>query len=422
MNSKLLLLYLLCSLTHLFAEDFWTELPLPNDSCVLNAFSPVVNAEGNVFIATNQGLYYSTDRGLSWHTTTIQDNCFLLPLDGDQRVFLQYCNNGNYLAAFTTDNGLTWQNITYRDYFTALYAKDDLLICGFYNYLDSSVDNGANWTRLLDLGFLSHPKIDSIVSENDSTYWIGVTDFMSNPTSNGGVFCSTDGGASWQHAGLGFSYVSVLRFNSQKTLFAATSGNHLDGTCAVYKREGTRWTPLLTGPQIVAMVIDRDDNIFVGGITDNSPYYAGIWKSSNNGENWERLNSGLNNHLNIEVLSISTDGYLYTFTGDKLFRSALPTTAIQAGLPDNKSSKMNIYPNPFNNSTIIKYFLPSKAKIILSVYNSKGELVKEIFRGLQPAGEHHFEFNGSDLSTGVYLTVLTSENQQLAANKLLLIK
>lgn len=174
MNSKLLLLCLLCYLSKLFAEDFWIELPRPNDSCVLNNSSPVVNAEGNVFIATNPGFYYSTDRGQSWHTTTQQQNCYLLPLDGDQRVFLQYSDYRTIITGFTTDNGLTWQNITNREYFTSLYAKDDLLICGFYNYLDSSVDNGVNWTRLLDLGFLSHPKIDSIVSENDSTYWVGV--------------------------------------------------------------------------------------------------------------------------------------------------------------------------------------------------------------------------------------------------------
>lgn len=417
MNSKLLLLYLLCSLTHLFAEDFWTELPLPNDSCVLNHSSPVVNAEGNVFISTNQGLYYSTDRGLSWHTKTIQDNCFLLPLDGDQRVFLKHYDSSRHLISYTTDNGFTWQNVKNREYYTAFYAKDNLLIFGFYKYLESTVDNGENWVRLLDLSSISHPRIETILLENDSTYWVGVTDYLSNATSNGGVFRSTDGGASWQHAGLGFSYVSVLRFNSQKTLFAATSGNHLDGTCAVYKREGTRWTPLLTGPQIVAMVIDRDDNFFIG-TTGN-----GVWRSNDYGVSWSHINSTVCIYPEINKLVTTNDGFLYASTSNsKLYRSVLPTTSIYTELADKKASSMSAYPNPFNNNTIIKYSLPSEAVICLSIYNGRGELVKEIFRGLQSGGDHYFEFNGNDLSTGVYLAVLTSGSLQLAANKLLFIK
>ena len=57
------------------------------------------------------------------------------------------------------------------------------------------------------------------------------------------------------------------------------------------------------------------------------------------------------------------------------------------------------YPNPFNPSTTIKFALPVKTNLSLSVYNTLGEKVAEIFNGELEEGYHEMMFNASGLSS-----------------------
>lgn len=65
------------------------------------------------------------------------------------------------------------------------------------------------------------------------------------------------------------------------------------------------------------------------------------------------------------------------------------------------------YPNPFNPSTTLSLNLPQKGEIELSIYNTKGQLVKKLFTGALDKGEHNFTWNGEDkngniVASGVY--------------------
>ena len=62
----------------------------------------------------------------------------------------------------------------------------------------------------------------------------------------------------------------------------------------------------------------------------------------------------------------------------------------------------NNFPNPFNPTTKIAYELKESARVSLSVYDIKGELVETIFEGEQNGGHHVRGFNGGRLSSGVY--------------------
>ena len=79
------------------------------------------------------------------------------------------------------------------------------------------------------------------------------------------------------------------------------------------------------------------------------------------------------------------------------------------------------YPNPFNPSTKIKFALPVKTNLTLSVYNTLGEKVAEIFNGEMEEGYHEMMFNASGLSSGIYFYKIESENFN-AAKKMTLIK
>ena len=60
------------------------------------------------------------------------------------------------------------------------------------------------------------------------------------------------------------------------------------------------------------------------------------------------------------------------------------------------------YPNPFNPTTTIKFALPEKSKVNLSVYNLLGEKVAELINDELSAGYHETQWNASGFSSGIY--------------------
>ena len=74
----------------------------------------------------------------------------------------------------------------------------------------------------------------------------------------------------------------------------------------------------------------------------------------------------------------------------------------QNGIPKTYELGQN-YPNPFNPNTTIQYALPTRRHVTLTVFNTLGQIVRELVNGDFDAGEHDVQFNGSGFSSGVYL-------------------
>lgn len=79
------------------------------------------------------------------------------------------------------------------------------------------------------------------------------------------------------------------------------------------------------------------------------------------------------------------------------------------------------YPNPFNPTTKIKYSVPLKGHISLKVYNLLGQEVTTLFDGIRQVGNYSVNFNGSNLTSGIYFYRLSTENF-IATKKFILIK
>jgi len=60
------------------------------------------------------------------------------------------------------------------------------------------------------------------------------------------------------------------------------------------------------------------------------------------------------------------------------------------------------YPNPFNPITKIRYSLLKSEWIKLKIYNAAGQEITMLVDEFQPAGDHHIDFDGHDLASGVY--------------------
>jgi hypothetical protein len=133
-------------------------------------------------------------------------------------------------------------------------------------------------------------------------------------------------------------------------------------------------------------------------------------------------------------LSYSFDQYHYptlsTFeTEHQKHWNQLQTLYNQNNEPNNSVPTAVIlsrnYPNPFNPSTTISYSLKDDAKVVLEVYNIKGQLVKTLAGGLMSKGKHSIVWEGKDnagtqCASGIYLYKLRTGNTSITRKMMLL--
>jgi len=60
------------------------------------------------------------------------------------------------------------------------------------------------------------------------------------------------------------------------------------------------------------------------------------------------------------------------------------------------------YPNPFNPSTLIKYQIAEQSNVRITVFNSIGRMITTLLNEVKPQGTFTMEFDGSNLSSGIY--------------------
>lgn len=93
---------------------------------------------------------------------------------------------------------------------------------------------------------------------------------------------------------------------------------------------------------------------------------------------------------------------------------------IGQGVVENFEIKQN-FPNPFNPKTSIKILILSETEIEITIYNLSGRHIADLFKGTLKKGEHSFEFDGTELPSGLYLymvkTPVQSESRKMILAK-----
>ena len=90
------------------------------------------------------------------------------------------------------------------------------------------------------------------------------------------------------------------------------------------------------------------------------------------------------------------------------------------GILPGQSFTMENYPNPFNLSTMIRYRLPARALVSISIYNLLGQRVATLDPGLQESGMHSVSWDADAFPSGIYFAWLQTLEQTKSTKMLLL--
>lgn len=96
------------------------------------------------------------------------------------------------------------------------------------------------------------------------------------------------------------------------------------------------------------------------------------------------------------------------------------TGNITGNIPSAYSLSQN-YPNPFNPVTRINFDIPKQGLVMMRVYDILGREVKTLINEVKAPGKYSVDFNGTELSSGVYFYKLES-NGFTDIKKMFLIK
>ena len=96
---------------------------------------------------------------------------------------------------------------------------------------------------------------------------------------------------------------------------------------------------------------------------------------------------------------------LYITSGNSVYRIRPGVTSGIGETGDKLPARFALYacyPNPFNPSTTIRFALPYRTNVTLTLFNTLGERIATLFEGDQVAGAHDVRFDGSKLASGTY--------------------
>ncbi len=79
------------------------------------------------------------------------------------------------------------------------------------------------------------------------------------------------------------------------------------------------------------------------------------------------------------------------------------------------------YPNPFNPKTLINYSLKKQTSVRLAIYDVMGRYIETLIEATQPAGKYRVEFDGTNLSSGIYIYKIET-NEFTTQRKMVLLK
>ena len=293
----------------------------------------------------------------------------------------------------TTDGGNTWQPVTnvsgpLAKGICGISVVNDTVVyavgrVGGPCYIMKTIDGGTSWSSVN----FSPPAfflIDCHFFSADTGFVAGCTGTNFNDERYS-IFYTTDGGQNWLQVASTPSFNGhcwKLNFPSRYTGYASIEAwQGMDSIPVLKTTDGgitwqeKLWSIPLWYAQGVGFI---NDSVGWCGSSLNQ-----VKETTDGGNTWNVISfvENFNRFRRInDTLAYAGGNRIWKYTSQAVGLNQFPETS-GALLEQN-------YPNPFSESTVIKYYLPKAGRVILKVYDLAGRPVKTLINARQNKGQH----------------------------------
>ena len=245
-----------------------------------------------VYAGTHDGLFATTDNGLTWAENNFFSNIPVstVLIDTNNNIYsgTGYYDNGDGIF-YSTDSGQSWKQfgLAGKIVLSLAFDSEGNLYAGTkQNGLYKTTDMGQTWIQYNE--GLYRKEVFRLKLNKEDDLFIG--------SENEGVFRSTNGGNIFEQIGLPISNSKNISFYGDSLIFASTPSG-----VQKFNRFTKEWTNL--GLQDVYAV-----DLSPSGIVYAATFAEGLYKSTDLGKTWSLTNLNIDSLMSVyNVLAVSND-------------------------------------------------------------------------------------------------------------------
>lgn len=397
-----------------------------------------------IYLIGTRGFYKSVNKGISYEKVSSETDVMVSnvafdsrPLNPDKQMGLAYTEDTTWPFLITVDGGYHWTKRPFPNSLLGpLYlvgiSEEVIYIIVDQTQLYKSIDQGNTW-EYLSLPMYSGLQGLSVYSKNDlslhayknmvtttdggdswilgptieNVWWkstdiaspgiiIGTGTFYDSSTTKGFIYSSSDYGLSW--------HITDTDYENKKVIMTDDKVGYILSGRKIYKTldSGISWK--------VNLAANSNEGFYQGSFLDSingfiSTGYS-FKKTTNGGRVW--TNQIYDIPLpGIQNMEYNAKGDLFiTGGGSMIMLPGAQSFSPEINNPLNESVSeyylSSSFPNPFNSSSTIKYYIPSTSQVIIKVFNMLGEEIETLVDEVKPSGTYQVTWNAKDLTSGVY--------------------
>lgn len=349
---------------------------------------------------------------------------------------------GDGIIYRTTNRGLSW-NPVYSDS-SVIFAGLDFyppnkiwLYAGVANSENSGLlyesnDNGITWYKILNTEEIPKLKGFRIQAINliDDTGALILCSGSIDPLGPTYIYKTTNNGIDWNYYSENTHYTWGLSSTDSDTMWAWGVGLELSidsgktwnsNNFKVIKKDGS-FEDLNTWTIQELRISSKTQISFLGGASDGK--YS-IYLNKQSPFIWEKIDIPSTIRLTSMFFIKKENIWCVGLSGTLITNSDI-FSSVKGNVDFRVNQDFDVlgnYPNPFNVSTRIRYYVNTSTYLTLSLYNLIGQKVELFLHKYHSKGDYYFDIDSErlNLSSGVYIYSF-SDLQNIHFNKLLLIK
>lgn len=398
-------------------------------------YNAVVQSLSYYYYATNEGKIYrhNGDDEDPWELHyTASGSPNLLDIKELFPSYFLVCVGENGTILRLEDDDEQWQvknsNVSVRlnkildDYLSIIYSDFIYFVVGDGGTVLRSTDDGETWTAL------NFPTTDNLyeisINSEDKIFVSG---------ENYCFYSTTDDGDTWVPEGPSFENISGPFSSYNKIYFYDDNIGYVGGPNGLILKTfdgGASW-----GTRVASDFDEINDLFFISPDSGAAVGPNGVVRlTTDGGDNWFEdpdLTAFLNGETIKRIFPFSKNyGLVVGENGFDIFvakdSTYLDSIKIVTDVGYDPTVVTNYllfqnYPNPFNPNTSIQFSIPERSNVTLKVYDILGNEVTTLVNEELQRGGYEFNFDASELTSGIYFYKLQTENY-VETKKMILLK